>query len=206
MVCNDALKYDVLEELSIFEPHVYESMFIKLHTGSKKDVIIGNVYRPNTAPKANLEQALEHHKYILNKINSDKDLKNCDVTILGDLNIDLLQFSNHNLTNQYLESLLSLGFLPVVTKPTRIHKQSATLIDHIFTNKKANVYETGIIESPLSDHYPVFYIEQTKVQRSVPEIIKTRKINNETTKSFCDLLESAPWNNVINEKKNIHCI
>ena len=109
---------------------------MKIKIPGKKDTIFGNIYRPNTAPHADLERAIEIHSSIVQKIYSNNIYKKCDVTFCGDLNIDLLQFSQHNFTNQYLETLLSAGFLPIITNPTRIHKKSATLIDHIFSNKK----------------------------------------------------------------------
>ena len=42
-------EYDNLENLSVFEPHVFESQFIKLKTTKNKFTIIGNIYRLNTA-------------------------------------------------------------------------------------------------------------------------------------------------------------
>jgi hypothetical protein len=62
--------YEVLKEESVFIPHVYEFKY-KLrmrfleHPNNGPDKIIGNVYRPNTAPLANLEQSVEIHNQIL---------------------------------------------------------------------------------------------------------------------------------------------
>ena len=157
---DSSYDYEFLDDLSIFEPHVYESIFIKIKVPGKQDTILGNIYRPNTAPLADLTKALEIHNSILQKIQSSAIYIKCDVTLCSDLNIDLLQFSQHNKGNQYLESLLSASFLPIITNLTRIHKRSATLINHIFSNKKANHYDSGIIISHISDHFPVFYIEE----------------------------------------------
>ena len=38
------------------------------------------------------------------------------IYILGDMNIDLLKYSKHKKTNDYLDNIFSLGYLPVVTK------------------------------------------------------------------------------------------
>ena len=140
---DSSLEYETLDNISVFEPHVYESIFVKIKGHDNKDVIIGNCYRPNTAPLADINRATDIHSSILNKIRTE--YRNCKVVLLGDFNIDLLQSTRHNLSNQYLESLLSGGFLPIITYPTRVHKQSATLIDHIFTNAQSNTFETGII-------------------------------------------------------------
>ena len=52
--------------------------------------------------------------------------------IMGDMNIDLLKCSKHGKTNEYMNQIISLGYLPVVTKPTRVCASTATLIDHIY--------------------------------------------------------------------------
>ena len=95
--------------------------------------------------------------------------------------------------------LVSKSFLPLITLPTRIKHQSATLIDHIWTNQTCNKYQCGILINSLSDHFPVFYIEETKQSKvKLPEIV-TRKINSKIIPSFCKMLQSTSWKNVINE-------
>ena len=37
--------------------------------------------------------------------------------------------------NNYVETIFSHGYIPMITKPTRITDFSDTLIDHIYTNK-----------------------------------------------------------------------
>ena len=84
--------------------------------------------------------------------------------------------------------------------PTRIKQQSATLIDHIWSNKICNKYSAGIIIDSLSDHFPVFYIEEGRQEKVQLPDKYTRKINSKTIPAFCELLKSASWKNVINEE------
>ena len=72
--------------------------------------------------------------------------------LLGDLNINLLNINLHSQTKEYLEILISRGFLPVITLPTRIFDKSATLIDHIYSNKINSVLCCDVITLDLSDH------------------------------------------------------
>ena len=90
--------YEVLKDESFFIPHVYESLWVKIRTKNGKDKIIGNVYRPNTAPRANLEQAIQTHLNILEKIMSNKEHSKCEIQILGDFNVNMLNFETHGLT------------------------------------------------------------------------------------------------------------
>ena len=148
---------EILEVESSFTPGVYESIWAKIQIGKGKYKIIGNVYRPNTAPLANLALAIATHNRIIEKLKANKDHKNCESQILSDFNVDILNFANHELTNTYLESMFSNSLLPVITRPTRIHHTSASLIDHIFVSNKINRHIAGIVISSLSDHFATFW-------------------------------------------------
>ena len=196
---NKYKEYEILTDESVFIPHVYESIWVKIKMKKGKDKIIGNVYRPNTAPLADLQQAIEIHQQIIDKILNNKNHAKCDIQILGDFNVNLLSYETHGLTNTYINNLISKSFLPLITLPTRIKQQSATLIDHIWTNQICSNYNTGIIINSLSDHFPVFYIEETKQPKAkLPETV-TRNINCKTIPPFCKLLQSTSWHNVVNE-------
>ena len=126
--------YEILTNESVFIPHVYESIWVKIKIKDGPDKIIGNVYRPNTAPLANLERSIEIHNQIIEKLLSDNSHKKCDIQILSDFNLNMLNFETHGPTNDYINSLVAKSFVPEVNLPTRIKHQSSTLIDHIWTN------------------------------------------------------------------------
>ena len=103
------------------------------------------------------------------------------------------------MTNDYINSLISKSFIPLITLPTRIKHQSATLIDHIWSNNICCRSSVGILIDSLSDHFPVFYIEEGKSEKfNLPDKI-TRNINSKTIPAFCKLLKSASWKNVVSE-------
>ena len=68
---NKDLEFDVLEEESIFVAGVYESLWIKVNLSKNHSKIIGNIYRPNTAPRANFKQAVEIHSSIISSIGKN---------------------------------------------------------------------------------------------------------------------------------------
>ena len=191
--------YEKLNVESAFVPHVYESIWVKVKVKSGPDKIIGNVYRPNSAPKADLMKALEIHDNILDVLQNDRKHAKCEIIICSDFNINMLNFETHNLTNDYINSLISKSFIPVITLPTRIKHQSATLIDHIWRNKITNNFKSGILISSLSDHFPVFYFEESKQKNENPQEIYKRKVNNTTIETFCNTIKSTSWVNVTNE-------
>ena len=197
---NKDLEFEVLEEESIFVAGVYESLWVKVNMSKNHSRIIGNIYRPNTAPRANFKQAVEIHSSILSSIGKNTKYSKCSVEIVGDFNIDLLQFQQHEQTNDFLELSLSFGLLPMITKPTRITPNSATLIDHIWVRNKSDVHQAGIILSHISDHYPTFYVTHAHSANKKAQPFKTRKINKETQQSFKKLLETADFSNVVGEE------
>ena len=55
-----------------------------------------------------------------------------------------------------MDMLLDLGYLPLITKPTRITYHTSTLIDDIYTNTPEKVIKSGICLADISDHLPIF--------------------------------------------------
>ena len=89
------------------------------------------------------------------------------------MNINLLNHANHIETGLYLDTLLENSFLPLITLPTRIAGSSATLLDHIVTNIADDAYDSGIILSDISYHFPVFYIRHFKDKYAKVNPVKT---------------------------------
>jgi len=54
--------------------------------------------------------------------------ENKSYVLMGDMNIEC---GDHSKTNEYLDTVISHGYLPVITKLTIIYSSSATLIDHV---------------------------------------------------------------------------
>ena len=70
----------------------------------------------------------------MNIIRNEKGQKN---VILGmDHNNDLLKAHAHTTTHKFLSSIMDSGLLPTITRPTRITKNFATLIDNIFITEE----------------------------------------------------------------------
>ena len=63
------------------------------------------------------------------------------------MNINLLKHSTHLETGLYLDTLLENSLLPLITLPTRIVQNSATLLDHISTNICADNFNSGTASS-----------------------------------------------------------
>ena len=83
---------------------------------------------------------------------------------MGDFNIDLLKSQVCHFAQNFLLTLQSYTFTPTIDKPTRIHRNSATLIDNIFVNNIENSFLSGNILSDISDHFSQFCIIQSVIE------------------------------------------
>ena len=80
--------------------------------------------------------------------------------LLGDYDINIVIYASHAQTTQRRDMISGNGFLPFITRPSRITATPATLIDNIFTNDIRDIshYVQGLFINDLSDHFPVFHI------------------------------------------------
>ena len=75
----------------------------------------------------------------------------------GDFNINLLRYGSNNIVSKFVETVYASCLLPSIFLPTRVTKNSSTLIDNIFVNH-SSLKLNGLIRFDISDHYPVFVI------------------------------------------------
>ena len=136
----------------------FESLFVEIENSKGRNAILGVIYRPNSEPRADLDIYTTTIFDVMDIIS--KERKKC--VIMGDMNIDLLKFESHRKTNEYLDNIFAHGFLPVITKPTRICHSSATLIDHIYTNNITSIGHSGIIITDVADHFGTYYLSHDK--------------------------------------------
>ena len=81
------------------------------------------------------------------------------VYIMGDYNINLLNVHTHIPTADFTDMMYSYSFFPLITKPTRVTGNNATLIDNIFCNDVDCLdMMNGIFYNDISDHFPIFSI------------------------------------------------
>ncbi|CAH3175603.1 unnamed protein product, partial [Porites lobata] len=65
----------------------------------------------------------------LHNVDTVESLENKICFLMGDFNINLINYQNHHLTGQFLDGMYSNMFFPLITRPSRITSHTATLID-----------------------------------------------------------------------------
>jgi len=129
-----------------------------------------------------------------------ENLRNNKAYLMGDFNINLLRYRDSaNIANFY-HTMMSHGFRPMITKPTRVTPNTATLIDNIYTNDISNIVQSSVIITAVSDHYTIYtkYTTNDNPVNNNIQIINYRKFTDESLNNFkiaieelnCDEIDS----------------
>jgi hypothetical protein len=182
-----AFEFKTRTDLCFEDNAIAESLFVEIFNPKGKKYIIGVIYRP---PNHNVANFISELDSLTGKISRDN--KNC--YIMGDFNLDLLNHSSHQFTNEFLDIMYANSFSPLITLPTRLTSHSATLIDNIFTNNLEKYAFSGLILSDISDHLPIFTIahdNDLKADEASYIIIRDKSTTNKTL--FRNHLSAINW-------------
>lgn len=188
-----------------FEENILESFCIQVECPSKRKLLLNCVYRPPSNPI--LTQSEHNNKFfegIANQLEFLSDL-NLPCYFLGDFNLNL--FQHNSVTSEFIDLFASYGFINIITKATHFNNESATLLDHIFTNDKLNVLDKfGVIIDGIADHcMPFFSLKQVEKNTS-KKIVYVRNMSRENHLSFFESLSELDWQDILNiDCPNLAC-
>jgi len=130
--------------------------------------------------------------------------------IRGDINLNFLKYQIDTHITDYVNSILSLGCISLLNKPTRfssIHQPS--LLDHIYTNIIDDNTSAGIALYDISDHLPIFANFNFHSKCGKKYRLKIRCLKNVDLPSFLEDLNTArfdlDFHNQNNSDINITC-
>ena len=92
----------------------------------------------------------------LNKVLENISKEQKSIFLLGDFNVNLLNYNEHNQTNEFLDSHASNSFIPLILQLTRTTSHSNTLIDNVFSNVIDPDIISGNLTATISDHLSQF--------------------------------------------------
>ena len=149
MYIKNNLIFSINSELTIMDEKNFESIFITLHF-KHKSISCGTIYRPPCSTKQSFEIFNKHLNHTLLTINK----MNHKCFIMGDFNLNLLNFNDQN-TELFTDTMFTYKYYPLINKPTRITATSSTAIDHIWTNITNTKIDSAIIVHDIADHFPI---------------------------------------------------
>jgi hypothetical protein len=123
-------------------------------------------------------------------------LRKCSLIIAGDFNINLLQCGDNVVADQFIDCMYSYGLFPSISRPTRVLKNHASLIDNIFVSDPF-LASSGIICTDISDHFPIFAclksIASLQSLHTANITSITRSITSSSVASLQRHLQSQSW-------------
>ena len=176
----------------------WEELFIEFTDPSnpKYKLNVGHFYRPPHTSITQLTSFIDYFTQKLSMLNTRENSIAC-----GDFNINLLLITANIHHSSYLEGILSSGFLPTITLPTRLSKNS-TLIDNIFINKQERLNFAGILNNDISDHQVVAVDMDLVVPPNKTYYITVFSNSDQTKQNFKNDFESKNIYDILNKEPN----
>ena len=150
--------------------------------------MIGIVYRPPSQSGflRDLSEA----------INNTTNFDSLEVYILGDFNLNLIDKKTGSpceLAN-YKEFCSSHGLKQLISCPTRITKNTSTLLDHVLTNSHDKVSQSGVIDIGFSDHQLIYCTRKvTRAKFHDHKFITIRSLKNYSQDIYIEALNEIDF-------------
>ena len=136
-------------------------------------------------PEGSILQCIEEFEIILGRLKNENKI----LYIGGHFNINLLNFCGDNFVSQFVQLFISHNLYPTLNRPTRVSDTTNTLIDCLFTNFLGPATSEVIVDTLVSDHFPIilssdFGIKPNKVPRVMSRRFTLDKAESFRTKLF----------------------
>ena len=192
------LNYISRSDLALYKAKELESVFVEIDLPKRKrNLVVGCIYRH---PFMNTD---EFNTQYLPKLlfEISKEVKVKDFLIMGDFNIDLLNYDTSTETSDFLDKMYPSSFLPLITHPTRFDKTSQTLIDNIFTTLINNETKAGNITTVISDHFCQFASLPILENTTFKNVRYERNFRNFNKSAFSDEMKNINWEDFLEANK-----
>ena len=186
ILISQELECRTRKDLSLNIPN-FESLTLEIKTNIE-NFYACTIYRP---PNGSGKEFNKHYKRLLGKFKEAQIEK----LIIGlDHNLDFTNHTKHPPTKEFIDTNLDRNLIPTITKPTRITRNSATLIDNIIVGKQFHNFEANIGISDISDYLPLILKSyQPKLYKKQPLLITTRAINEAKCNNINSRLDEINW-------------
>ena len=192
MFVSNVLSSNIRTKFIVSNTHS-EMLFTEIFFPNYKNLVIGVVYRPPNGKYAVFKNNL---KSVIKKVNQEKKL----LCVTGDFNINALSYDVFPKTKSFFDMLFKHNIIPVINRPTRVTRKSATAIDNILTNNLVDAnFSSGIIKTDISDHFSVFHSFELSNKSNMKEkrTINKRNLSNANIENFRIALGNANWDGVL---------
>ena len=159
-----------------------KNVFVEVKLNTRKENVIGLIYRHLTS---NFTEFQDKFTSILNQLKQNKQ----DYVICGHFNIDQIKLEKNSKIDKYFNAVYAEGCINLINKPTRITENSATLLDHLYSNLTNHITHIGILTFDVPDHLPTFCCLSLRPVKKLNKIIVHDLKNFDRTKFLDDVDE-----------------
>ena len=164
---DSSLKCNLMPSMSTTVDGIMECLTVEIIVPDSKNIIITCIYR---TPGSCIDTFNLKIDSMFTNINNKIHI------LTGDLNIDLLNPHGKAKIHDFINGMYSKGQFPIITKPSRITVDTATLIDHIYTNTIEGEITAGLLINDTTDHLPVFGIFQQLLKKNNNTQMHTQRL------------------------------
>ena len=179
---REGLPFTELTHLNQSNVHI-EMQCVSIRPKKRKQLLLLNCYRPPAGLKTKFIETLS--KTLENFENTE-----CDIVVLGDMNINVLVKNDVHVTN-LIDTLFELGLRQQITDPTR-YSVNPTCLDLVFTNSN-NMQNSGVISTGLSDHETVYVTWKSDANHSRKVHFEGRNYRYYDKERFQIILTNKDW-------------
>ena len=188
ILINNKLKYKDWPDLKISTDN-FENVSLEL-LSKGKHIVVSSLYRP---PNTNQTDFINSSKQLSNKIGTQE-------WIVGlDHNMDFLKAEKNKGMHEFLECLLELERYPLITRPTWISRDTATLIDNIIVSQALYSYaSSAVLINDMSDHMRC--VSVIKEQKSGKGEMVTLTWHNMKGENISKIKSDLNWTTILDGK------
>ena len=184
--------------------NILEHCVVEIKIGNE-NLLCSSCYR---APNTDVDLFLSEYALLLKNLEKTK----CKLVMGMDHNLDLLKYSKHRPTRDFVSLNENISLVPSITRPTRITTSSATLIDNIFVNSDfVRSLKSQILINDISDHLPICtVIENVNIGLKEKKKIVTRKLTKGKLKLIQIDLQNINWDTYLetycDDNRDVNCV
>ena len=165
----------------------YITVDIALKNGNH--CLVSSMYRP---PNSDILTFLASYNSLICAMKRERPK---GIIVGLDHNLDFLKSSKHCTTNEFIQNNLDFGLVPTITRPTRITKNSATLIDNIIVSQNfCGAFVSSVLVRDTSDHLPTACVLESLIStKKEPLIVKCRDTCLKNVTALKNCLNERDW-------------
>lgn len=169
-----------------------EGIWLEITLPKSRAFLVGTFYRPPNSSN-------HHNKDFMKKMDNILELavaEGREIILNGDFNCDLMINHKSNHESKQLKTIFRIQhFIQLIKEPTRIDRNSKTLLDLIATNCPQNIKCSGVISYNLSDHELVYCVRKLngKITDASVQFKTFRNYAKYDSTKFCEDLKKIDW-------------